>query len=330
MRLLIWSLIFSLSALSFQGCKTEDVNPTVYLERSVASFDFNKGTAEVTAVLNGIINEDLKFPIKFTGSATLNTDYSSSSAEIIVKAGTDRGSIVLTGIPTTDTTNKLIIIQLQSTEDAMIISPSSVQIGLYNCSGDRDGDSIKDCDDACPDNFGPLSNKGCPWLGLLINEVHYDPAADLPGDANGDGVRDPLADEFVELFNSNDSLDISGYTLSDASSVRHTFPAGTVLPSKGVIVIFGGGTPKGTFGGALVQTASSGQLNLNNAGDMLTLKDSKNVVLAVFDITGLSDNPDESYTRNPDITGPFEQHTTIPAAKGALFSPGLKIDGSKF
>jgi hypothetical protein len=139
-----------------------------------------------------------------------------------------------------------------------------------------------------------------------------------------------LADEFVELFNSNPALDISGYTLSDAAQVRHTFPPNTIVPSKGVIVVFGGGSPTGTFGGAIVQTATEGQLNLNNAGDVLTLRDNQGNVLAVFDINGLSGNPNEAYSRNPDITGNFVQHASIPAANGALFSPGVKVDGSNF
>lgn len=322
----VFLLIFS----PFHGCKTEDVLPTVFLESEGSSFDFNQGTAQVKAKLNGRINRELKLKLRFSGTAVRNTDYSVSSAEITISSGTDSGFVVLTGIPTSDTSLKTIIVQLENTDEAVIISPSSLTLTLVNCSGDRDNDGITDCEDACPDEAGPAENNGCPWLGLLINEVLYDPPADLPGDANGDGVRSPDADEFVELFNSNQALDISGYTLSDAAMLRHTFPAGTIVPSKGVVVVFGGGNPTGTFGGAIVQTASEGLLNLNNAGDVLTLKDAQGNVVAVFDINGLSGNPDESYTRNPDITGPFEQHAGIPAAKGALFSPGLKLDGSRF
>jgi hypothetical protein len=80
----------------------------------------------------------------------------------------------------------------------------------------------------------------------------------------------------------------------------------------------------------LVQTASAGQLNLNNAGDVLTLRDAGGNTLAIFDINGLSDDPNEAYTRNPDITGDFVRHSTVPAAAGALFSPGKKVDGSNF
>ena len=46
-----------------------------------------------------------------------------------------------------------------------------------------------------------------------------------------------------------------------------------------------------------------------------------------FDVTPLSNNPNESYTRNPDLTGPFEQHNGV---SGTLYSPGTRTDGSPF
>ena len=40
-------------------------------------------------------------------------------------------------------------------------------------------------------------------------------------------------------------------------------------------------------------------------------------------IEPLSNNPNESYTRNPDLTE-FEQHSGIQGSGGRLFSPGTK------
>jgi hypothetical protein len=114
---------------------------------------------------------------------------------------------------------------------------------------------------------GVLAQETTPDTPLVINEALFDPPADAPGDANGDGVRDALDDEFLEIINSSsEAIDLSGYTISDASELRHTFPASTILQGNSVIVVFGGGTPTGDFGGAIVQTASEGQLNLSNGG----------------------------------------------------------------
>lgn len=323
-------LILLAFSLLLSACKTQDVFPTLTLSVSTANVRDDGGSLRVIARLNGPISSPLTIPLSFSGSAVINEHFSVSANEITVNAGVDSGFIIITTIASTDTSSKQIIIALGAIADVLPQAPTNFVVNLVSVNADRDGDGVPDIDDDCPDDFGPAANNGCPWLGLLINEVLYDPADGIAGDANGDGVRDPLADEFAELFNSNPALDISGYTLSDAAMVRHTFPAGTILPSNGAIVVFGGGNPTGSFGGAIVQTASEGQLNLNNAGDVLTLRDSLGNMVAVFDINGLSGNPNEAYTRNPDVTGAFVRHPTIPAANGALHSPGVKVDGSNF
>lgn len=317
-------------SLLLSACKTQDVFPTLTLVASTADLNDNGGTMQIIARLNGPVAEPLSIPLNFSGSAVINQNYTVSARQITVNAGVDSGFITLTAIASADTSSKVIVIGVGAIESVLIQNVTNLVVNLVSANADRDGDGIPDIVDGCPDVFGVAANNGCPWLGLLVNEVLYDPAADAAGDANGDGVRDPDDDEFVELFNSNPALDISNYTLSDAAMVRHTFPVGTIVPSNGVIVVFGGGNPTGTFGGAIVQTATGGLLNLNNAGDVLTLRDNLGNVVAVFDINGLSGNPDESYTRNPDITGAFVQHATIPAANGALFSPGRKVDSSNF
>ena len=170
---------------------------------------------------------------------------------------------------------------------------------------------------------------------LSFNEVLYDPADDLDGDANGDGTRDAIDDEFIELVNSNEleSINISGYSIFDRTGLsndepRHVFPEGTILNAGEAIVVFGGGNPTGEFGGSIVQNASSGQLNLTNSNDFIAIKNTENIILLSFSVEALSDNPNESYTRNPDVLGSFEQHSDV--VPGILFSPGTKIDGSSF
>ncbi len=84
-----------------------------------------------------------------------------------------------------------------------------------------------------------------------IAEIHADPESTILGDANGDGTRDATNDEFIELINTGfTAIDISGWTLHDALSLRHTFASGTILPPREATVVFGGGTPTGAFGNA--------------------------------------------------------------------------------
>ena len=172
------------------------------------------------------------------------------------------------------------------------------------------------------------------YYGFVLNEVLYDPPSGNAGDANGDGNRDANQDEFVEFVNSSEySLDISGYKLFDADRLvtntpNHEFPTNTVLSPGQAVVVFGGGTPNGNFGGSLVFAASSQVLNLTNDEDVLTVKNSNDSTLFSFDVTVLSNNPNESYTRFPDLHGEYVQHNS--ANTGILFSPGTKTDGSSF
>ena len=172
-----------------------------------------------------------------------------------------------------------------------------------------------------------------PLVGppVVINEVHADPAGDLGGDANNDGIRDGSEDEFVEIVNvSGAALDLSGWTISDAVATRHVFPPGTVVADQCSIVVFGGGSPTGGFGGAVVQTASGGFLGFNNSGDTVTISDGAADVATV--VYGGEGGNDQSLTLDPDVTGvpPLVQHTTATGSNGARFSPGERIDGSLF
>jgi len=329
---LLFAVLWALLGLT--GCTTEDVYPTLKLEVSTNNVANDGSSMRIQVRLNGPISDDLSVPLTFSGNAQINTHFSLSAEVITVAAGSDTGFITLTALPTTDTTSRQVVVSLGDVSRVIVQTPVSQAINLVNANADRDNDGIPDISDNCPDEPGPAINNGCPWKGLIINEVLYDPPGgnptDLVGDANGDGIREAQEDEFVEIYNDSLDYDISGFTLSDASQLRHTFPAGTIIPTRGVIVVFGGGTPTGTFGGSIVQKASTGALNLNNAGDVLTLRNTSGATVAVFDINGRSGNPDESYTRSPDVTGDFLQHSAIPEAGGRLFSPGTRLNGTNF
>lgn len=164
---------------------------------------------------------------------------------------------------------------------------------------------------------------------VVINEFQADPAGDITGDANGDGTRDSSDDEFIEIVNiSGADLDISGWSLSDAVQLRHTFPSNSIIPADCSVVVFGGGTPTGSFGGAVVQTASSGAVGLNNGGDTITLEDGASSTLEV--VYGSEGGNNQSLTREPDITGSFVLHSDAAASGGALYSPGTMLDGTPF
>ena len=170
---------------------------------------------------------------------------------------------------------------------------------------------------------------------LVVNEYLADPPDGTAGDANGDGVRDSANDEFVEVVNSGSNpLPIGGFTISDATQVRFTIPAGKIIPPGEAAVVFGGGTPTGPFGNCaangLVFAAGGGGLSLNNGGDTITVKDNVSVVVASITYGTTEGNANQSITRSPDVTGSFTPHSAAAGSGGVLFSPGARVNGGAF
>tara|TARA_Y100000385_G_scaffold42664_1_gene39621 strand:- start:146 stop:1135 length:990 start_codon:yes stop_codon:yes gene_type:complete len=324
-------LSISLIYLLNLSCTTEDIFPSVELGIDSTTLSEADGELTLSATLNSAAPEAISLALVFGGTASENQDYSSSSSVIFIDSGMSSGTVTISAIQDIEIESiETITVSVTSGGGVLLLSDSLIEIALLDDDSDTDSDGVLDAVDSCPDVAGSSENNGCPWLGFLINEVLYDPEAGDAGDANGDGTRDANGDEFIEFFNSGPEIDMSGYTISDASQVRHVFPAGTVVSLNGVLVLFGGGTPTGNFGGAVVQTASTGSINMNNAGDFVTLQDTSGTIVLTFDVEPLSNNPNESYTRNPDLTGEFVQHSGVDAANGALYSPGTMLDGSSF
>ena len=334
-------LLFLLAFLfTLQSCDTDDILPALTLTSSTNELSENQGVITITASLNSELEQEIAIPISFSGTAILNEDYVTSENSLIISPGNSSVSLSISSMQDEDIEDiETIIISVEAQDDVIVLS-SSITISLLDDDSDSDGDGINDSDDDCPNEAGVPEYNGCsqpPQPLLIINEVLYDPPSGIEGDANGDGIREAQEDEFIEFVNLGETLDISGYTVHDNAQERHVFPQGTIIPSGGVLVLFGGGNPTGTFGNAIVQTATNGILNMNNAGDFVTVYNSNGEVVLTFDVEPLSNNPDESYTRYPDLNLEpgddgilFYQHAGIGEALGAYFSPGTKIDGTNF
>lgn len=164
---------------------------------------------------------------------------------------------------------------------------------------------------------------------VIISEIYADPAADLAGDANNDGARSATQDEFIELLNDGpDTIDISGWKINDASSLRHTFSSNTMLLPYEYIVVFGGGNPN--LYDIKWQKASTGALNLNNTNETVTLFNSSAQMVDQVSCATLANN-DQSIVRNPeDVSGIFVLHAVAASNSADFFSPGTNIHGEPF
>ena len=331
-------LLFFLAFLfTLHSCDTDDILPALTLTSSSNELSEDQGMITITASLNSEVEQETILPVSFSGTATFDEDYLSSESSLIIPSGDSSGSLTISSMQDEDIEDiEMIIITVEAQDEVIVIS-SSITISILDDDSDSDGDGINDSDDDCPNEAGLPEYNGCSQPLLIINEVLYDPPSGIEGDANGDGIREAQEDEFIEFVNLGGTLDLSGYTIHDNAQERHVFPQGTIIPSGGVLVLFGGGSPTGAFGNAIVQTASAGILNMNNAGDFVTLYNTNGEVVLTFDIEPLSNNPNESYTRYPDLNLEpgddgilFYQHAGIGEALGAFFSPGTKIDGTNF
>ncbi|WP_461532813.1 lamin tail domain-containing protein [Sinomicrobium sp.] len=281
----------------------------VTLTAAPSTFSEDEGASVITASLNMATDKDVTINLNFSGSATLDEDYTVENTSLVIPAGETSITTTITAIQDAD----------EEGNETIEITASDVQNAELNTSSPLIL-TIEDDDKSIP---------------LVLNEILYDPSnSGLDGDANGDGVYAQNEDEFIELYNDSDeALDVSGFKVYDTENLaadipNHLIPEGTVIPAHGVLVIFGGGTPTGDFGGAIVQTSTFGDLNLNNDADILTITDADGKVIITFDVEPYSNNPNEALTRYPDVTGEFTRYKDID--NGFKFTPGTKADGSPF
>lgn len=155
-----------------------------------------------------------------------------------------------------------------------------------------------------------------PTGSVIINEI----LANEPGTDTGA--------EFVELVNTGDSaVELSGWTLRDDTSVRHTFAGETSLGAGQAIAVFaeGGSIPDGVDAVA----ASDGKLSLTNGGERVSIRDAAGATIDSFRYgASLTGADGVSMNRSPDASqGSFVLHTSL-SSQGA--SPGRRADGSAF
>lgn len=76
----------------------DETQPSVSMSASAVAIAENGGTATVVATLSNLSVQNVTVGFGFSGTATLNTDYSASTNSIIIAAGNTSGSISITAI----------------------------------------------------------------------------------------------------------------------------------------------------------------------------------------------------------------------------------------
>jgi hypothetical protein len=156
-------------------------------------------------------------------------------------------------------------------------------------------------------------------------------ATGAAGDTNGDGSRDSTNDEFIEIKNNEVfSVDISGWTIKTGTTspgtLQYTFPASTTLAAGARAVVFGGGTPGGSFGGSQTFVASGLSLSDSPTDFYVTLQTSAGAQASQFNYgttPAVVFSSGISKVRNPEGTGGFVNHSTVSGNAGIIWSPGV-------
>ncbi len=167
---------------------------------------------------------------------------------------------------------------------------------------------------------------------LVINEIHADPDISA-GDANQDGWVNLSDDEFVEIVNvTGSAVDLSGWRIKDNTKIRHQFPDGTVILDGCAVVIFGGGSPNGEFGGVF----GPNRLNLcprpiRDRRLGVLVRPGKCACSALRVRLGSREqsihHPGPGYR---SVSPPLIPHLSAAGAGGRYHSAGTRVDGSLF
>jgi hypothetical protein len=199
---------------------------------------------------------------------------------------------------------------------------------------------------------------------IVFNEIHADPDSDpIAGDANGDGIRNSVHDEFVELVNVGMSeVDMTGWMLGDDERINYTFPDGYKIAPGQITAIFGSinHTDNANVVGynadilqSRVLAADTVGNGLANGGEYIILQapggsydtyaaygskfhrgpprteatDGISFEMRV-EVGAIASN-NNAITRNPDgdtvAVDPFKQHLDVSEAR---FSPGTTVNGT--
>ncbi|SER31534.1 lamin tail domain-containing protein [Neolewinella agarilytica] len=175
--------------------------------------------------------------------------------------------------------------------------PASIQDGEITVSGLTEGMTYTlminggDCMLTVP--LEPSADQ-CAEGVLLINEF----------------LASPSAAEFVEVVSiATDPLDLTGYTFEDRTGNAKDLPAITLLPTQGVVLFLGSGTPPTSA--CPVEIVNG--VGLNDSGDDLIFRNPAGQVIAQYTYTGAQVVSGESQARVPDRdpAGTFQLHGTI-------------------
>ncbi len=125
----------------------------------------------------------------------------------------------------------------------------------------------------------------CTVQGIAIKAFVADPNGLNNFDTDGNGSAD-AEDEFVQICNTTgSSVTLTGFTLSDNSSVGYSFPSGDAIPAGGCITIIRQWKNTSVSIPSYFREMGAGGGFFNNGGDDIVLSDGTNTCTVTYPST---------------------------------------------
>ena len=104
------------------SCDTEDIMPALSISSDNTELSESDGVTTITASLNTVASQEITLPLTFSGTASFNEDYNSSSSVILIDAGSSSGSIIISSVQD-DSIEEIetIIISIESQSQVILL-----------------------------------------------------------------------------------------------------------------------------------------------------------------------------------------------------------------
>jgi len=307
----------------------DDAEPSVTLSESGSPIAEDGGVSTITATLSVLSGLDVTVDLAYTGTATGGgTDYTASSSQIVISAGSLTGSVDITGVDDAlSEVDETVLVDISgvsngtdaSVQQTITITDDDMPPVITTCASDRDLNADASCNSTIPD----LTSEVIATDDGAIESITQSPAA---GTVVGLGVHTvtiTVTDDDTNETTCNTDvtvIDLTNPTASDLAPINVECAAD--IPAPDIMLVSDAADNCGPPVVTWVDDVSDG----NSCPEIITR------TYSVTDASGNSINVIQLITVN-DITAPTvvcQDITVQIGASGTVSILASQIDNGSF